>query len=170
MLTDNELLLSTLAADGNTGLAKQALEAMYTHRIEKISKAYMSVSLDKLTTLVNGGYTSDTMQKKLIQMNIQGTILAKINDVSGLVTFYDLSTKFVDSVAYLSSMRSQLTEAAMLSTKLRNLHGEVLSSDRFLKKSVAAVVGKGEGVGGGAAGISLVDHDVDMMDDHDHYD
>lgn len=179
----DEAVMSTLAADSNAGLAKQTLEAMYTHRIVNISKAYMSVSLDKLTTLINGGFTTESMEKKLLHMNKQGIIIAKISNIaavttpgdtsstsSSLVTFYDLSTKYTDSVSYLALIRAQLSEAALLSDKLRTVHGEVLCSDKYLKKSVSAFVGKGEGGGGGGGGgMSLVDHDVDMDMMEDEY-
>lgn len=161
----SEAVMPMLAEDGNYGLAKQVLESMYTHRIEKISKAYMSISLDKLTTLVGGGYTPSSMERKLLHMNKQGTIIAKLNNITGLVTFHDLTSKYTDSVAFLASMRAQLNETAQLSGQLRSVHMEVLSSEKYLKKSVATSLGKVEGVGGGG-GISLADHDVDLSDEY----
>lgn len=164
---DEESISAILSEDSNTGLAKQALNALYTHRIRKISKTYMSISLTKLAVLVGGDFTPEQIETKLITMNKQDIIFAKINNSTGIVVFHDLSMKFKDSMELVQRMQGQLSDAGILANKLRMMQYEVLSSETFLKKSVAAAVVKGEGSGG--ASVALGDDDSDMLDLIDNY-
>ena len=171
MFLDNDLEMSALtddfvapilAIDLNTGLAKQAVEALHTHRILKISKAYMSLTIDKLTTLVNGDFTNERMTRKLLAMNQQGILISKINSSTGVVRFQDLTSNYEDSVDLLASMTVQLKNFGELSDKLRSLHNEVIISPRLLKNALTTA-GK-DNIGS----VSAVDHDIFV--DEDDYD
>lgn len=163
MLLSDEHISATVAMDGNTGLMKQVLEAFVVHRIKRISESYMSISLTKLAVLVSGDrYTPEDIEKKLIKMNNKGLTIAKINNSTGVVTFFDLSSKFQDSPQFALNMQAQLTEAGVLSDYLRSMHRDVLTCDKYLKKNLVAVLGKSEGAGMGGTGVAAAYHDMDM--------
>lgn len=159
-----ESVRTDLAEDGNTSLAAQAVEAVLSHRLQRISKAYLSLSLSKLAKLIGGGVTPKGMEKYLVRMNEQGVIFATINNVTNIVTFKDLSSKFQDSPELITSLQLQLREAAMLSDKLRRMHADVLRSPALLKK--ALVTSRGEGsYTGVASSVGMGVMGGDMSDD-----
>lgn len=156
-----ELISITLATDSNTEVAEETLQALYSHRIRRISRTYISISLTKLTALVGGDFTPERIETKLIEMNKKELIFAKINNLTGIVVFHDLSEKYQDSMDLVLRMQNHLSDASALNDKLRSMQQEVLSSDMFLKKSIMAAVGKSKG---GGMSISLGDGEGDMMD------
>lgn len=137
----------SLDEDGNFGLAKQLLDVWRRSRLEKISKTFITLSIDRIADIlhVDVGSSGDADRKKamveryLLQMVKADVIQASVDNSSNIVHFSDLpeSSTPQDRAALNMELEKALADCVWYSNKAREMHKDVLSSAAYIMKSTS---------------------------------
>ncbi|KAG8466534.1 hypothetical protein KFE25_007913 [Diacronema lutheri] len=126
--------------DGNAGLVKQCASAFDKECIERLSRTYVTLSLQQLASAAGLG-SAEQAEALLLKMAEQGELRAQVDRVRGMALFADSDGP--DSDELKAGLDARLETAVALTQKLRALHDELAGDASFLAKTVT----KGDRVG-----------------------
>jgi len=134
---------SQIEADGNTGLVKQVVASMKRHKVQMLTKTYLTLSLPEIAKELGLG-DSDIAQVEelLFDMISNREINARIDQVTGNVSFED-DVEDMDA-AMMEKMQCQLGRILGLASRLGSFEQEVASSEAYIRK-IAALEGERSG-------------------------
>eukprot|EP01125_Pyxidicula_operculata_P004172 TRINITY_DN1608_c0_g1_i1.p1 TRINITY_DN1608_c0_g1~~TRINITY_DN1608_c0_g1_i1.p1 ORF type:complete len:455 (+),score=102.21 TRINITY_DN1608_c0_g1_i1:283-1647(+) len=155
--------------DGTLGLVKQAVQALYRQNIQRLTKTYLTLSLQDISDQV--GLTGERVQeaeKRIYKMIEQGEIYAKINQKDGMIQFYE-SPELFNTNKTLNYLDRQIHQTIDLTKKVTKIDEQISLNTKYLQKVIQAErgTGVGGGVGGGGVGpggrfIGNEDEEVSM--------
>jgi len=119
--------------DGNFGLVKQCIQALYRSNIKRHTRTYLTLSLDQIATSVKLSGPKEA-EKFVLKMIENGEIFASINQKDGMVSFNDDPEEYNDS-KMLSHLDSQIKRSMELAQKVRTVDQEIASSTLYLQKT-----------------------------------
>merc|ERR1719277_2041750 len=144
-----------IEADNNMGLAKQVVASMQRHKLQTLTKTYLTLSLGEIAREIGfeEGETAK-VEDLLFNMISDGEINARIDQSTGNVSFEDDSDDM--DVGMVNKMQGKLQSILGLAQRIATFEQEVVSSEAYIRKTAA--------LEGGAAGAVPALGGYDFMD------
>jgi len=149
--------------DGNRGLVKQAVQALFRQNIQRLTKTYITLSLKDITDQVKLPNVEET-ERRVSRMIEKGEVFAKINQKDGMVEFYENPEEY-NTNNTLEYLDKQLHGAISLSSKVKEIDEQIALSTKYIQKTLQAERGPGGGGPGGRFFGAGDDDDMGMMID-----
>ncbi|EGD76235.1 hypothetical protein PTSG_00937 [Salpingoeca rosetta] len=136
--------------DNNMGLAKQCVEAAKRHRIQRLTKTFITLSLDAITqrAALNDVREAQAILEDMIHSN---QLCATIDARAGVVSFHDRQAPNMSEQS-LQELQSNFQKTAELYQAARRTNEAIETSTTYIKQSIQA------------SGLSM---DFDMATDYD---
>lgn len=141
----------TLSIDGNLGLAYRVLDSLIEHRVRRLTKTYITLSLVDVARIVDLPNASNA-EHMLLKLVEQGLISVKIDGSTGKVHFVDAyeasedQATVADKLSSLSTVRmleSCMEDTIRLSHRLKEIQKEILTSTEYIMKTNSSRGGAG---------------------------
>lgn len=114
--------LNTYTRDENMGLIKQCLTQVHKRNIQRLTKTFLTLSLQDVANHV-GLATEKEAEIYILNMIDDGEIFATINQKDGMVVFQDNPEKF-DSASVFQKLQEDMSTSTMLINTLKKLEAE----------------------------------------------
>jgi len=126
-----------IQADNNAGLVKQVQAALQRHKLQMLTKTYLTLSLAEIAREI-GMEESKTaeVEELLFDMICSGEINARINQSTGNVVFEDYEDEM--DVGMVAKMQDKLVQVLELAQRISEYEREVVSSEAYIRKTAAA--------------------------------
>jgi len=125
--------MESFKKDGNFGLVKQCIQALYRSNIKRHTRTYLTLSLDQISSSVKLSGAKEA-EKFVLRMIENGEIFATINQKDGMVSFNDDPEEYNDS-KMLNHMDNQIKGSIELASKVKTVDQEIASSTLYLQKT-----------------------------------
>lgn len=135
----------TYVKDGNFGLVQQCIDALARQQIRGLTQTYLTLNLDTLAKDANLP-SKDAARKKLLGMIEAGSIVATINEQTGMVSFGEANDEY-DDMRTLAALDEQVRESIRMGSLLKQLDDQIATSADFIQKARQAE-NRGFGAGG----------------------
>ncbi|XP_046849535.1 COP9 signalosome complex subunit 3-like [Xenia sp. Carnegie-2017] len=122
-------------ADTNMGLVKQVIKAMYKVTIKRLTKTFLTLSLQDMAARV-GLNNVDEAENYVLRMIEEGEIYASINQKDGMVSFYNSPEKYNDP-RMLKQLDDQIREYQDVDNKLSAMDKRLALNPKYIKKTSA---------------------------------
>uniref|UniRef100_UPI00358E414F COP9 signalosome complex subunit 3 n=1 Tax=Myxine glutinosa TaxID=7769 RepID=UPI00358E414F len=126
----------TFLADKNMGLVKQCVSSLYKKNIQRLTKTFLTLSLQDMANRVQLSSPREA-EKYVLHMIEDGEIYASINQKDGMVSFHDNPEKY-NNPAMLLLLDHEIQKAIELDEKLRMMDQEITVNPQFVQKSLGA--------------------------------
>ncbi|KAF9429059.1 hypothetical protein BGZ76_001875 [Entomortierella beljakovae] len=120
--TELERVKPFLVRDKNFGLAKQCMEALHRRNIQDLTRTYLTLSIEDITTII--GLNTEPEGKNrvegiIVKMIESGAIFARISHehAGGMVSFLDDPNQH-DNIATTDIINAQIQKATAITTSL----------------------------------------------------
>ncbi|KAL8132517.1 COP9 signalosome complex subunit 3-like [Apium graveolens] len=113
--------------DNNFGLVKQVISSTYKRNIQRLTKTYLTLSLQDIASRVHL-HSAKEAEMRVLQMIQDGEIFATINQKHGMVTFLEDPEQY-KSCEMIERIDSSIQRIMLMSKKLTATN-EALSRDR----------------------------------------
>jgi COP9 signalosome complex subunit 3 len=124
------------AEDSNFGLVKQAIQAMVEQNIQRLTKTYLTLSLNDIAQQVN--VASPALVEKLVLKMIQTEkVFAEVNQQDGMVKFKSNPNQF-DTARTLEYLDRQLLSTIRLNGDVDFTDESISLSTKYLQKMLQA--------------------------------
>mmetsp|Transcript_22312 Transcript_22312/g.31211 ORF Transcript_22312/g.31211 Transcript_22312/m.31211 type:complete len:446 (+) Transcript_22312:92-1429(+) len=137
--------------DENWGLCKQLVNKMIKRKIIKLNKTYVTLSFQDVARLAELKNQHEA-EEKIANMIEDGEINAVICNKDNIVTFLEAPIESDEAMA--KRLKDKIHEAFELSKKLRALDHKLRVNPAFVKKSLASVSRKDQGMASDQASSS----------------
>uniref|UniRef100_A0A672KUS4 COP9 signalosome complex subunit 3 n=1 Tax=Sinocyclocheilus grahami TaxID=75366 RepID=A0A672KUS4_SINGR len=124
----------TFARDSNTGLVKQCLSSLYKKNIQRLTKTFLTLSLQDMASRVQLSGPQEA-EKYVLYMIEDGEIYANINQKDGMVCFHDNPEKY-NNPAMLHKIDQEMLKCIELDEKLKSMDQEITVNPQFVQKSM----------------------------------
>ncbi len=151
--------MEAFTRDGNWGLVQQCIESLADRQIRALTQTYMTLSLDTLARGANLP-TKEEASRRLVAMVSAGTIVAKVNEKEGMVSFGESAEQYNDART-LSNLNAEIFKAVAWGSHMRALDDQIASSAEYLQRTSGLMGGGGEG--GGRGGMGPGGFEAEMM-------
>uniref|UniRef100_A0AAY4DDM7 COP9 signalosome complex subunit 3 n=1 Tax=Denticeps clupeoides TaxID=299321 RepID=A0AAY4DDM7_9TELE len=122
------------ARDNNTGLVKQCLSSLYKKNIQRLTKTFLTLSLQDMASRVQLSGPQEA-EKYVLHMIEDGEIYASINQRDGMVCFNDNPEKY-NNPAMLHKIDQEMLKCIELDEKLKSMDQEITVNPQFVQKSM----------------------------------
>ncbi|XP_028409697.1 COP9 signalosome complex subunit 3-like [Dendronephthya gigantea] len=119
--------------DTNMGLVKQAMTSLYRVTIKRLTKTFLTLSLNDMTNRVGLNDTEEA-ERYVLQMIEDGEIYASINQRDGMVSFHSNPEKYNDP-RMLKRLDDQIRAYQTLDNKLRAMDNTLALNPQYIKKT-----------------------------------
>ncbi|PWA21378.1 hypothetical protein CCH79_00003493, partial [Gambusia affinis] len=126
----------TFARDNNTGLVKQCLSSLYKKNIQRLTKTFLTLSLQDMASRVQLSGPQEA-EKYVLHMIEDGEIYASINQKDGMVCFHDNPEKY-NNPAMLHKIDQEMLKCIELDEKLKSMDQEITVNPQFVQKSMGS--------------------------------
>ncbi|KAA8581066.1 hypothetical protein FQN60_002647 [Etheostoma spectabile] len=126
----------TFARDNNTGLVKQCLSSLYKKNIQRLTKTFLTLSLQDMASRVQLSGPLEA-EKYVLHMIEDGEIYASINQKDGMVCFHDNPEKY-NNPAMLHKIDQEMLKCIELDEKLKSMDQEITVNPQFVQKSMGS--------------------------------
>jgi len=135
--------------DGNMGLVKQAIQALFRQNIQRLTKTYITLSLQNITEQVGLPNTDET-ERRVFRMIQNGEVFATINEKDGMVEFFENPEQFNNNKT-LTYLDKQIHDSINLTRVVNKIDEEIALDSKYLQKILQAERGSnrwsaGEGI------------------------
>eukprot|EP01130_Rhizamoeba_saxonica_P015074 TRINITY_DN6693_c0_g1_i1.p1 TRINITY_DN6693_c0_g1~~TRINITY_DN6693_c0_g1_i1.p1 ORF type:complete len:294 (+),score=48.26 TRINITY_DN6693_c0_g1_i1:466-1347(+) len=117
--------------DGNFGLAKQVLESLARENIARLTKTYLTLSIEDIAT--QAGLLDGHLIERVLSMIQKGQVFAKINELDGMISFHESTEKY-NSTTTLQYLDKQIHETIGLYEQLTTIDNEIAFSNEYIHK------------------------------------
>uniref|UniRef100_A0A8C4QEB6 COP9 signalosome complex subunit 3 n=1 Tax=Eptatretus burgeri TaxID=7764 RepID=A0A8C4QEB6_EPTBU len=124
----------TFLGDKNMGLVKQCVSSLYKKNIQRLTKTFLTLSLQDMANRVQLSSPREA-EKYVLHMIEDGEIYASINQKDGMVSFHDNPEKY-NNPAMLLLLDHEIQKAIELDEKLRMMDQEITVNPQFVQKSL----------------------------------
>ncbi|KAF0025116.1 hypothetical protein F2P81_021997 [Scophthalmus maximus] len=125
----------TFTRDNNTGLVKQCLSSLYKKNIQRLTKTFLTLSLQDMASRVQLSGPQEA-EKYVLHMIEDGEIYASINQKDGMVCFHDNPEKY-NNPAMLHKIDQEMLKCIELDEKLKSMDQEITVNPQFVQKRTA---------------------------------
>ncbi|TRY64551.1 hypothetical protein DNTS_008226 [Danionella cerebrum] len=122
------------ARDANTGLVKQCVSSLYKKNIQRLTKTFLTLSLQDMASRVQLSGPQEA-EKYVLYMIEDGEIYASINQKDGMVCFHDNPEKY-NNPAMLHKIDQEMLKCIELDEKLKSMDQEITVNPQFVQKSM----------------------------------
>jgi len=122
--------------DRNLGLVKQAIKALYRQNIQRLTKTYITLSLQSITEQTSLPNVSET-ERRVFEMIQRGQVFATINQKDGMVEFLENPEKF-NNTQTLQYLEHQISQSINLTNVVMKIDEEIGLEDKYLHKIIQA--------------------------------
>ncbi|XP_061425677.1 COP9 signalosome complex subunit 3 isoform X2 [Lethenteron reissneri] len=122
----------TFANDSNMGLVKQCVCSLYKKNIQRLTKTFLTLSLQDMANRVQLSGPREA-EKYVLHMIEDGEIFASINQKDGMVCFHDNPEKY-NNPAMLLYIDQEMQKVIELDEKLRAMDQEITINPQFVQK------------------------------------
>ncbi|XP_062915375.1 COP9 signalosome complex subunit 3 isoform X2 [Mobula hypostoma] len=124
----------TFTRDNNMGLVKQCLSSLYKKNIQRLTKTFLTLSLQDMASRVQLSGAQEA-EKYVLHMIDDGEIYASINQKDGMVSFHDNPEKY-NNPAMLLNIDHEMQKCIELDEKLKAMDQEITVNPQFVQKSM----------------------------------
>jgi COP9 signalosome complex subunit 3 len=122
--------------DGNMGLVKQAIQAMVEQNIQRLTKTYITLSLNDIAQQVNLANAAE-VEKRVLKMIQNEKVFAEINQQDGMVKFKSNPNQY-DTARTLDYLDKQLDGTITLNKEVDHTEESISTSVKYLQKVLQA--------------------------------
>uniref|UniRef100_A0A8C0I5G1 COP9 signalosome complex subunit 3 n=1 Tax=Balaenoptera musculus TaxID=9771 RepID=A0A8C0I5G1_BALMU len=126
----------TFTRDNNMGLVKQCLSSLYKKNIQRLTKTFLTLSLQDMASRVQLSGPQEA-EKYVLHMIEDGEIFASINQKDGMVSFHDNPEKY-NNPAMLHNIDQEMLRCIELDERLRAMDQEITVNPQFVQKVTEA--------------------------------
>ena len=131
-----------LQTDNNYGIAMQLTTAWKYHKVQNISKSFISLSLPAIAEILNLPQQQDQIERILFNMICQEKIIASIHPLTSVISFEEDAAykQFFEKKKFSLSndMEVSIDQIMQLSNLLRENQKEILTSTEYIQKVTSA--------------------------------
>lgn len=136
-----------ILADNNTGLVKQVVESLQRHKVQMLTKTYLTLSLAEIAREINADETKlEEIDALLFDMISEGEINARIDQATGNV-FFEEDEDDMDSTM-VAKTQEKLVHILEVAQRMAAFEQEVVSSEAYIRKTAALEGGAAAAPGG----------------------
>uniref|UniRef100_A0A6B2L4X0 COP9 signalosome complex subunit 3 n=1 Tax=Arcella intermedia TaxID=1963864 RepID=A0A6B2L4X0_9EUKA len=122
--------------DGNMGLVKQAIQSLIRQNIQRLTKTYLTLSLQNITDQVSLENTKET-EKRVFKMIQNGEVFARINQKDGMVEFLENSENF-SNYNVSNYLDKQIHQTIDLTSFVNRIDQEIALDTNYIQKLLRA--------------------------------
>ncbi|XP_060251488.1 COP9 signalosome complex subunit 3 isoform X5 [Ovis aries] len=122
--------------DNNMGLVKQCLSSLYKKNIQRLTKTFLTLSLQDMASRVQLSGPQEA-EKYVLHMIEDGEIFASINQKDGMVSFHDNPEKY-NNPAMLHNIDQEMLKCIELDERLKAMDQEITVNPQFVQKSMGS--------------------------------
>jgi len=122
--------------DGNMGLVGQVMNAMHNQNIKRLTKTYLTQTLDAVQKEV-GLQDRAEAERRILRLVEDGQLLAAINQKDGYVSFQEKDGEYA-SPQMVSFLDHQIHNTIVIHHKVTGLDRNIEGSDKYVQKLLAA--------------------------------
>ncbi|GAB5580609.1 COP9 signalosome complex subunit 3 [Prionailurus iriomotensis] len=123
----------TFTRDNNMGLVKQCLSSLYKKNIQRLTKTFLTLSLQDMASRVQLSGPQEA-EKYVLHMIEDGEIFASINQKDGMVSFHDNPEKY-NNPAMLHNIDQEMLKCIELDERLKAMDQEITVNPQFVQKA-----------------------------------
>ncbi|POI31388.1 hypothetical protein CIB84_004861 [Bambusicola thoracicus] len=124
----------TFTRDNNMGLVKQCLSSLYKKNIQRLTKTFLTLSLQDMASRVQLSGPQEA-EKYVLHMIEDGEIFASINQKDGMVCFHDNPEKY-NNPAMLHNIDQEMLKCIELDERLKAMDQEITVNPQFVQKVI----------------------------------
>jgi COP9 signalosome complex subunit 3 len=133
-----EKVKSHFVRDRNYGLAKQCMEALHRRNIQDLTRTYLTLSIEDITTLIGLNSEPDGARRVegiIVRMIESGAIFATISHehAGGMVSFLDDPNQHNNTIT-MDMINAQIQKATAITAKLTAMDQAISSMPAFFNK------------------------------------
>jgi len=132
--------------DGNMGLVKQAIQALYRQNIQRLTKTYITLSLQNITEQVGLPNAGET-ERRVFRMIQNEEVFATVNQKDGMVEFFENPEQFNNNKT-LVYLDKQIHDSISLTRVVNKIDEEISLDTKYLQKILQAERGPNRWPGG----------------------
>lgn len=137
---------SAFIRDGNMGLVGQVMNAMHNYNIKRLTKTYLTLSLDNVVENVALKDKAEA-ERRILRLVEDGQLVAAINQKESYVSFQEKDGENV-SPQMVNFLDTQIKNTITIHQKVTGLDRQIEGSDKYVQKLLQAEKGGGMGLGG----------------------
>lgn len=146
---------AAIQADNNMGLVKQVVASLQRHKVQTLTKTYLTLSLADIAREIGKDESKKAeVEALLFDMISSNVINARIDQSTGNVSFEDDHDDM--DVAMVGKMQDKLQHILSLAQRIAAFEQEVVASEAYIRKTAS--------LEGGAAGAVPPLSGYDLMD------
>jgi len=128
-----------IQADNNGGLVKQVVTSLRRHKVQMLTKTYLTLSLAEIAREVGLEETQTREVEELVfDMISSGEINARIDQATSNVAFEDDDHAESDvGPAMVEKLQGKMTQILELAARIGAFEHEVVSSEAYIRKTAA---------------------------------
>jgi len=127
--------------DGNMGLVKQTIQALYRQNIQRLTKTYITLSLQNITEQVNLPNPDET-ERRVFRMIHNNEVFATINQKDGMVEFLENPEQYSNNKT-LDYLDKQIHGGITLTKVVKRIDEEIALDSKYIQKILQAERGPG---------------------------
>ncbi|KAF8947646.1 COP9 signalosome complex subunit 3 [Haplosporangium gracile] len=136
--TELEKAKPIFVRDKNFGLAKQCMEALHRRNIQDLTRTYLTLSIENITSLIGLGTEPDGARRVegiIVRMIESGVIFATISHehAGGMVSFLDDPNQHNNTIT-MDMINAQIQKATAITAKLSAMDQAISSMPAFFNK------------------------------------
>jgi len=125
-----------IQSDNNAGLVKQVQTALQRHKLQMLTKTYLTLSLADIAREIGMEESQAAeVEELLFDMICSGEINARINQSTGNVVFQDYEDEM--DVGMVAKMQDKLGQVLELAQRISEYEHQVVSSEAYIMKTAA---------------------------------
>jgi len=127
-----------IQADNNTGLVKQVVASLRRHKVQMLTKTYLTLSLADIAREVGMDEANfNEVEELLFDMISSGEINACIEQTTSNVAFEDDQTESDVGPAMVDKLQEKMQSILELAQRIGSFEQEVVSSEAYIRKTAA---------------------------------
>jgi len=120
-------------ADANTGLVTQVAMAQIKSNIKRLTKTFVTLSLEDVATKAGLGSPKEA-KEKIVSMIQERSIHAKVSEKDGMVQFLGNPGKF-NSTKELARLEERVDAIILSNKEVKKLEEEIILSTKYIQKN-----------------------------------
>lgn len=151
---------SVWARDGVEGLVRAVVESVGGRHVARLTKTYLTLSLDDIAREAGLAGGAAEAERTILRMIGTDEIRASVSRADGMVSFHDASGDQFSTARFSAKLEECISEAQVMSERLRRADESIRSDRQFLAKQVEASHGS---LGGSLRGMRVGGDDLGDM-------
>jgi COP9 signalosome complex subunit 3 len=147
--------------DATMGLVKQVIQSLYRRNIQRLTRTYITLSLDDISKNVKLT-NKEEAERFVLECISRGEIFASVSQKDGMVSFNESPEQY-DTNITLRDLDEKLHHTMSLTATLQEVDEQVALSQKYIEKTLVSERSGGRWPAGGPQGAGDFE-DVEMAD------